>query len=236
MSKPTKISTVPTPAAGTRRWLHEELRGLPAGAAVLVLGCDEAFIAPQLLEYSDDVTVLDTSGGQLMQLARRFPEIAFLPHQPGARLPFPHDTFDAVVCCEFLDRVFDPGAVLRDIHRVLTPGGRLLVTVPDHGPMRNVLIALFNWDNHFAPLNPRIRFFTRRTLSRVARSAGFASIQMATSGAVRRVAGSLVPRTLMLRARKGPGIKLAITSSDDARRGPALDEELAFAGRVRAAA
>ena len=35
-------------------------------------------------------------------------------------------------------------------------GGRLLVTVPYHGRFKDVLIALFKWDEHFTPTNPHI--------------------------------------------------------------------------------
>src|SRR5581483_5808705 len=155
-----------------RQWLHDALCDLPEGAVILALGCEEAFLAPHLLEYASDVTVLDTSGGQIAQLARRFPEISFLPHQPHAPLPFAHDTFDAIWCCDILDRVFDPAAALRDMNRVLAPGGRLLATVPDAGAMRAALQAMRPQDEASANI-PRIRSFTRRALARLVREAGF---------------------------------------------------------------
>src|SRR3954469_364468 len=46
-------------------WMHEGLRELPHDCAILALDCDEVFLAPHLTEYSSNVTVLDTSGGQL---------------------------------------------------------------------------------------------------------------------------------------------------------------------------
>lgn len=218
-----------------RRWMHEGLHDLPHASTVLAVGSGQAFLTPQLAEYSNDVTVLDTSAAELAQLARRFPEISFLPHEPANPLPFAHHTFDAIWCCELLDRVFDPLATLREMHRVLVPGGRLLVTVPDHGPVRNVLIALFHWEEHFAPSNPRIRHFTRHTLVRLAREAGFGEIHATTGGAARRIAGALVPRSLMLRARKGPGVEPAPVDArgrgEEAER--ELGDALAFATRMR---
>jgi SAM-dependent methyltransferase len=219
-----------------RTWMHEGLRDLRPGSAVLALGCEEAFLTPQLLEYAADVTVLDSSGGQIAQLARRFPEIAFVPHQPSRPLPFPRGAFEAIWCCEYLDRVFDPVAALREMHRVLAPGGRLLLTVADHGRVRKVLSALFKWDDPFAPANPRIRCFTRRTLAKLTREAGFTAIQTATSRAGRKVAGRFAPPSLLLRARKETELELA--DAELRARGDgdvAFDEDLAFAGRTRAA-
>ena len=227
----------PPPNEHLRQWMHEGLRELPPDSAILAVGCEEALLTPALAEYSADVTVLDTSGAQMGLLARRFPEISFLQHEPANPLPFAHDTFDAIWCCEFLDRTFAPAAVLREMHRVLAPGGRLLVTVPDHGAVRNVLIALFKWDEHFSPSNPRIRYFTKHTLAKLTRQAGFTGIRTATGGAVRRIAGELVPRSLMLRAKKGPAAQLVPDRMPAAAAETELSpaEELAFAGRRRAA-
>ncbi len=48
----------------------------------------------------------------------------------AAETPFPEGHFDAVLCSEVLEHVFDPRAVLAEIHRVLTPSGVLLLCVP----------------------------------------------------------------------------------------------------------
>lgn len=57
--------------ARLRHWMHDGLRPLAPDAAVLAVGCEQAFLAPQLAEYSADVTVLDTSGAQIGQFSRR---------------------------------------------------------------------------------------------------------------------------------------------------------------------
>jgi SAM-dependent methyltransferase len=45
---------------------------------------------------------------------------------PGERLPFPDESFDTAVVTLVLCTVPDPPAVLREVERVLKPGGRLL--------------------------------------------------------------------------------------------------------------
>lgn len=48
----------------------------------------------------------------------------------AAALPYRDERFDGVVCVDVLEHLDDDAAALRDIHRVLKPGGRLLATVP----------------------------------------------------------------------------------------------------------
>jgi SAM-dependent methyltransferase len=51
----------------------------------------------------------------------------------GERLPFPADTFDLVLSHEVLEHVADDRAAAREIVRVLRPGGRLALFVPNRG-------------------------------------------------------------------------------------------------------
>lgn len=57
----------------------------------------------------------------------------------GHTLPFPAESFDTVLCSQVLEHVFEPENFLREIARVLRPGGKLVLTVP------------FVWDEHEQP-------------------------------------------------------------------------------------
>ncbi len=57
----------------------------------------------------------------------------------GSVLPFEAGHFDAVICNQVLEHVFEPDVFLSELSRVLKPGGRLLLTVP------------FVWDEHEQP-------------------------------------------------------------------------------------
>ncbi len=46
-------------------------------------------------------------------------------------LPFPDGSFDVVLCVEGIEHVVDRHKTLRELRRVLRPGGRLLITTPN---------------------------------------------------------------------------------------------------------
>jgi ubiquinone/menaquinone biosynthesis C-methylase UbiE len=58
----------------------------------------------------------------------RWKDRATLLWDDASRLPFPSDTFEAVTCLEALEFLPDPDQVLREMVRVLRPGGLFLTT------------------------------------------------------------------------------------------------------------
>ncbi len=103
-----------------------------------------------------------------------------------------------------LEHLFDPAFALREMHRIMKPGGKLLVTVPYHGRLKNVLIALFKFDEHFTPSNPHIRFYTKKTLGRITREAGFSKVRLDTCGMNLPLRDLIVPTNILLSATKAP--------------------------------
>lgn len=68
------------------------------------------------------------------------------------RLPFPDDAFDTVVCTLVLCTVEDPVRTLRELRRVLAPGGHLLFL--EH--VRSGDPALARWQDRLEPLWRRL--------------------------------------------------------------------------------
>ncbi len=56
----------------------------------------------------------------------------------GNALPFAEGSFDTVLCTEVLEHVPEPGQLVRQMARVLKPGGRLLCTVPFSQPLHEL--------------------------------------------------------------------------------------------------
>jgi SAM-dependent methyltransferase len=114
---------------GLRAGLGEFLPDL--AGAVLDVGCGRKPYRP-LTRATRYVGVdLDTPATRALAAADVYYD--------GRRLPFPDASFDAVLCSQVLEHVFTPEEFLREIRRVLRPGGVLLLAVP------------FAWDEHEQP-------------------------------------------------------------------------------------
>lgn len=68
------------------------------------------------------------------------------------RFPYQNDAFDVVLCCELIEHLaLDPTHMLMEIHRVLKPGGQLLITTPNVLVLRHVNALLRKRQNIFGP-------------------------------------------------------------------------------------
>ena len=70
----------------------------------------------------------------------------------GEQIPFASASFDCVVCTFTLCSVGDPAQTVRELHRILKPGGRLLYA--EHGRAPDAGVA--KWQDRIEPLWKRV--------------------------------------------------------------------------------
>jgi len=112
-----------------------------AGGKVLDVGCGSGEIARVIKEKGYLVSGVDFSPTAI-ELARKQDIDSHLADLDSG-IPFDDDTFDTVWAGDVIEHVFDPIFVLREINRVLIPGGQLLCTVPYNLNMATRLRVLF---------------------------------------------------------------------------------------------
>ncbi|MFH1590434.1 MAG: class I SAM-dependent methyltransferase [archaeon] len=81
----------------------------------------------------------------------------------GQKTKFSEKTFDTVVASEILEHIEADAETLHEWHRIIKPGGRLILTVPAFG---------FVWSEH-DDTNHHKRRYSRKELRRKLRKAGF---------------------------------------------------------------
>ena len=107
-----------------QEWRHELLAGL--SGEVIDVG---AGTGANVIHYPSAVTGVMLAEPDPFMRAKLVPRVTSrcaVIDAPVERLPFDAGRFDAVVCTLVLCSVADQGVALREMHRVLRPGGRLV--------------------------------------------------------------------------------------------------------------
>jgi ubiquinone/menaquinone biosynthesis C-methylase UbiE len=135
------------------RSLHKPRRRTLAGASGRILeigfgtGANLAFYPPGVgrIEALDPDTRLDRYARPRIEAS---PIDVGFHHLDAEHLPFESERFDTVVCTLTLCSIPDPGAALREVRRILVPGGRFLFL--EHGLSPDAGVA--RWQRRLNPL------------------------------------------------------------------------------------
>jgi SAM-dependent methyltransferase len=100
------------------------------GARVLDFGPGDGWPSLRLAPFVSEVVGVDGSARRVSVCRDNAVRLgignaAFVHVPPGEPLPFPDASFDAVVAASSVEQTPDPRATLRELGRVLRPGGRL---------------------------------------------------------------------------------------------------------------
>jgi ubiquinone/menaquinone biosynthesis C-methylase UbiE len=164
-----------------------EMASLRSGERVLDVACGTGIVARLAAERvapNGTVAGLDLNPGMLAvarDVARTAPPIEW--HQSSAEaMPLPDAAFDVVFCQLSLQFFPDKAAALREMRRVLTPGGRLLLSVPGPTP-RIFAIADEALGRHIGPeaagfVRAVFSLHDPREVGRLLREAGFRDVDV----------------------------------------------------------
>ncbi len=139
--------------------LAEQMRAM----GHFVVGVDHSE-APGVRERTDAFFTADLDAG--------------IPEEVGAG-------YDVVVAGDVIEHLSRPVDILRQITRILRPGGQLLLSVPNFAhwyPRTRVALGAFGYDRRGILDDTHLRFFTRLSLRRLVRDAGFDILEETATG------------------------------------------------------
>jgi 2-polyprenyl-3-methyl-5-hydroxy-6-metoxy-1,4-benzoquinol methylase len=185
------VGLEPPELALRRQFLLEHVS---AGERVLDVGCGEGWFAGELVRAGASVVGVDVAEEPLRRARARDPGLDLRLMDADGPWPFQDASFDAVWAGETIEHVADTTGWLSQARRVLRPGGRLLLSTPNHDRLYVLWLALSRraFEARFDPRADHLRYYTRATLTRLLEGFGFRDV------AVRAAAGPPGARRLLL--------------------------------------
>lgn len=118
--------------AGQQRRLEMILKaaGSRIQGAVLENGCGVGMYVEHLAKSGGRLFGLEYDFERSLEASQRNPGII---NAAGENLPYPSEVFDLILSHEVLEHVVDDARALAEMARVLRPGGRMVIFVPNRG-------------------------------------------------------------------------------------------------------
>jgi 2-polyprenyl-3-methyl-5-hydroxy-6-metoxy-1,4-benzoquinol methylase len=158
------------------------------GGRVLDVGCSPGHLAMALVKAGFEVQGIDLNQAWLAKYAPGWSTRLHITHTDIEKnpMPFPSASFDLVIFTEVLEHIAitDPCVVLREIRRVLRPGGSMVLSTPNVANISNV-VALIQGENVFWPpeifyggVDRHNREYTPVELVQLVQKSGFARYEL----------------------------------------------------------
>jgi 2-polyprenyl-3-methyl-5-hydroxy-6-metoxy-1,4-benzoquinol methylase len=151
---------------------------------VLDVGCGEGQLTAAIADAGCHVLGVDVAEEPLRRARSRHAELELRRVEPADEWPLADASFDVVWSGETIEHVADTARWLSELRRVLRSGGSLILSTPAHGPLTRLGLALSSrrFERHFDPRADHLRFYTRRTLSRLLEDFGYEQVEVSEAG------------------------------------------------------
>lgn len=153
------------------------VRDVPAGATVVDLGSGNGALLRHFEDRGWSRFGVESSASGLSQARAADPAAAYDQADVSGDLSA-HPAWgraDLVLSTEVVEHLYAPRAFARNCAGLLRPTGRLVLSTPYHGYLKNLALAVTGkLDDHFTALwdHGHIKFWSRRTLSALLAEAG----------------------------------------------------------------
>lgn len=166
------------------RDLVDRARPIGPSDRILDLGCGTGIVARVLRERLGGgarITGLDVNAGMLAKARSIAPDIEWVEGS-AISLPFADGSFEVVIAQQVLQFVPDRAHAMREIRRVLVPGGRLIASTWRPRPFQPLFEALgLVAEKHLGPGNDKRWALDGDELGALATAAGFTDVQLTTA-------------------------------------------------------
>jgi 2-polyprenyl-3-methyl-5-hydroxy-6-metoxy-1,4-benzoquinol methylase len=161
----------------------EMLRFVPTGVrCVLEVGCAEGAFSATVKERTGAEIWGIEFNPQAAERARAVLDHVLVGDADERIAELPDTHFDAIICNDVLEHLVDPGATLRQLRRTLKPGGVVIASIPNIRflPALSKVVFRKDFPQEDTGIFDRthLRFFTRGSIVRMFKTAGFSVLRI----------------------------------------------------------
>jgi len=157
---------------GRYRFILDELK---PESKILEVGCFLGRYCDYFKKQGHQCTGIDLSEEVILEGKKLFPDLDLRVTTGDMSSEFDANQFDAVVASEVIEHVLHPDEFLKQIHRVLKPGGQLLLTTQNSNAIHyrlRMLVGKFRWDP------THLRLYSKPELRQEIETVGFSIKKM----------------------------------------------------------
>ncbi|MEA5626087.1 class I SAM-dependent methyltransferase [Nostoc sp. UHCC 0251] len=153
---------------------------------ILDIGCGNGSLSNLIAHQGYEVVGIEESESGVKLANQTFPNCRFLQgtiyNLPYAELG---EKFDIVIAAEVIEHLFYPKELVRNAKQCLKPNGRLILTTPYHGYLKNLMLAISGkMDKHLTTLwdGGHIKFFSVATMTALLETEDYTNIKFKFAG------------------------------------------------------
>ncbi|MFD0963102.1 class I SAM-dependent methyltransferase [Pseudofulvibacter geojedonensis] len=98
---------------------------------VLEIGCGEGYAIELLKQKATSLTLVDKSKSSLQKIKKTHPNLTIYQSRIPPLIQIKDNTFDSVISFQVIEHIKDYNSYLKEIKRVLKPGGKAYLTTPN---------------------------------------------------------------------------------------------------------
>jgi 2-polyprenyl-3-methyl-5-hydroxy-6-metoxy-1,4-benzoquinol methylase len=153
---------------------------------VLDLGCGNGSLTHLIAQQGYEVVGIEDSETGVNYARQSFPDCHFI-QASIYDLPYSEleNSFDIVLSVEVIEHLLYPRELVRAAKKCLKPNGRLILTTPYHGYLKNLVLAISGkMDKHFTSLwdGGHVKFFSVSTLRKLLETENYTDIDFKFCG------------------------------------------------------
>jgi len=155
---------------------------------VLDLGCGNGSLSHLIAQQGYEVIGIEDSESGINFARQNFPDCHFI-QSSIYDLPYTEleNSFDIVLSVEVIEHLLYPKELVRAAKKCLKPKGRLILSTPYHGYLKNLALATSGkMDSHFTALwdGGHVKFFSVSTMRQLLETENYTDIHFRFSGRI----------------------------------------------------